>query len=335
MKTIRWGMIGCGDVAEVKSGPGFYKAGHSSLVAVMRRNGALAADFARRHNVPRWHDDADAIIEARDIDAVYVATLTDSHHDYVLRCARAGKPVYVEKPMAMNHAQCTSMIAACRVASVPLWVAYYRRALPRFLAVRDLVADGAIGDVRMVISRQFQRLPPAEQLVGDQRPWRVTPALSGGGFFFEGVVHTLDFLDFMFGPVESVRAFAGNQAGAYAAEDVVTASYRFSSGVFGSGTWCYAADFDEEFNEIIGAAGRIRFSTSAPVPIRVIRGDSVQEIPVADPPHVHQPMIQSIVGELNGQGRCASTGDSAARTSWVMDQILAEFRAASPQARSE
>src|SRR3954453_17012092 len=152
MKTIRWGMIGCGDVAEVKSGPGFYKARDSSLIAVMRRNGALAADFARRHNVARWHDDADAIIEAPDIDAVYVATLTDSHHDYVLRCARAGKPVYVEKPMAMNHAQCTSMIEACRAGGVPLWVAYYRRALPRFLAVRDLIASGTIGEVRMVIS---------------------------------------------------------------------------------------------------------------------------------------------------------------------------------------
>src|SRR4030095_11908881 len=122
MNEIRWGMIGCGDVTEVKSGPGFYKAENSQLVAVMRRNGALAAEYARRHGVPRWHDDADAIIGAPDIDAVYIATLTDSPREYALRCAAAGKPVYVEKPMGMNHAECLDMIAACRVAGVALWV---------------------------------------------------------------------------------------------------------------------------------------------------------------------------------------------------------------------
>jgi len=329
MKTIRWGMIGCGDVTEKKSGPGFAKAAHSQLVAVMRRNGALAADYARRHGVARWHDDAAAIIGAPDIDAVYIATLTDSHREYTLRCAAAGKPVYVEKPMGMNHAECLDMIAACRVARVPLWVGYYRRALPRFLAVRDLLAKGAIGSVRMVVSRQFQRLPGAEAFAGGAVPWRVNPLLSGGGFFFESACHTLDFLDFVFGPVREVRGFAANQAGAYRPEDTVAATYRFASGVQGSGIWCYAADFDEEYNEIIGATGRIRFSTSAPVPIRIIRGDTVEELPLGDPEHVHQPLIQTIVDELNGNGKCESTGESGARTAQVMDAILSEYRAQS------
>src|SRR4030095_10215885 len=160
MKTIRWGMIGCGDVTEVKSGPGFYKAEHSALVAVMRRNGALAADYARRHGVARWHDDAEAIIRAPDIDAVYIATLTDTHCDYTLRCAAAGKPVYVEKPMALTYTECTAMVDACRAAKVPLWVGYYRRALPRFLKVRELIESRAIGLVRLVGTRWFQ--PPGD-----------------------------------------------------------------------------------------------------------------------------------------------------------------------------
>ena len=326
MKTVRWGMIGCGDVTERKSGPGFGKAAHSELVAVMRRNGALAADYARRHGVARWHDDADAIIRAPDIDAIYIATLTDSHCDYTLRCAAAGKPVYVEKPMGMNHAECLDMIAACRAAGVPLWVGYYRRALPRFLAVRDLIAADAVGEVRMVTSRQLQRLPSVDQFAAGAVPWRVNPALSGGGLFFEGACHTFDFLDFMFGPVAEVRAFAGNQAGAYRPEDIVTATYRFASGVFGSGVWCYTADFDEEYNEIVGAKGRIRFSTTQPVPIRIFRGDVMEELPVADPDHVHQPLIQTIVDELNGSGKCPSTGESAARTAHVMEAILADLR---------
>jgi predicted dehydrogenase len=234
--------------------------------------------------------------------------------------------VYVEKPMAMNHAQCRDMIAACRVAGVPLWVGYYRRSLPRFLAVRDLVANGAIGEVRTVMSRHFQRAPNADQFAGDTVPWRVNPELSGGGFFFEGACHTFDFLDFLFGPIAEVRAFAANQAGAYRPEDIVSATYRFESGVLGNGVWCYTSDVDEEYNEIVGAKGRIRFSTTAPVPIRVFRGDSVEELPVGDPDHVHQPLIQTIVDEMNGSGKCPSTGESAARTARVMEAILSEFR---------
>ena len=328
MRTIRWGIIGCGDVTEVKSGPGLARAENSQLVAVMRRNGALAADYARRHRVPRWHDDADAIIRAPDIDAVYVATSPASHRDYVLRCAAAGKPVLVEKPMAMDHRECETMIAACQTAGAPLWVAYYRRALPRFLAVRDLVQSGAVGQVRMVLSRQFQQLKVPREMNPGSPPWRIDAAVSGGGLFVDMMTHTLDFLDLLFGPIVEVRAFAANQAGAYGPEDVVTATYRFASGVYGSGAFCYAADRDEEWNEIVGARGRIRFSTTKPVPIRVIRGDAVEEMPINDPPHVHQPLIQTIVDELNGRGTCPSTGESGARTTRVVDEILREYRTA-------
>ena len=235
--------------------------------------------------------------------------------------------MYVEKPMGMNHAECLAMIGACRAAGVPLWVGYYRRALPRFLAVRDLLAADTIGEVRLVTSRQLQRPPGVDQFAEGALPWRVNPELSGGGFFFEGACHTFDFLDYLFGPIAEVRAFAGNQARAYQPEDIVTATYRFASGVFGSGVWCYTADVDEEYNEIVGAKGRIRFSTTQPVPIRIFRGDAVEELPVADPDHVHQPLIQTIVDELNGSGRCASTGESAARTAHVMEAILADLRA--------
>jgi predicted dehydrogenase len=329
MKTIRWGMIGCGDVTEVKSGPGLYKARNSALVAVMRRNGALAADFARRHNVPRSHDDASAIIDAPDIDAVYIATLPDTHHAYTLRCAAAGKPVYVEKPMGLDQRQCIEMIGACRSANVPLWVGYYRRALPRFLAVRDLLDEGAIGDVRMVVIRQSQRLPSAQQIQGHALAWRTDPG-RGRGLFFEAACHTLDMLDFLLGPIAQVRAFAANSAGAFPSEDSVTAAFRFESGVQGSGAWCYATDYDEEYNEIIGSRGRIRFSTFTARPIALRRGDMLEERPVSDPPHVHQPLIQAIVDELNGEGRCPSTGESAARTAWVMDAMLDARETAQP-----
>jgi predicted dehydrogenase len=209
-----------------------------------------------------------------------------------------------------------------------LRIAYYRRALPRFTAVRDLVRSGAIGAVRMVTCRQFQPLrSPLESNPGSP-PWRLEGERSGGGHFVDMASHTLDFLDFVFGPIEDVRGFAANRGGAYAVEDVVTASWRFASGVHGSGAWCYAADRDEEYNEIVGSDGRILFSTSRPVPIQVFRGDLVDERPIGDPAHVHQPLIQSFVDELNGVGQCPSTGESAARTTRVVDGILGEYRAA-------
>jgi predicted dehydrogenase len=326
MRTIRWGIIGCGDVTEVKSGPGFARARDSTLAAVMRRDAGLAADYARRHGVPRWHDDADAILRAPDIDAVYVATPPATHKDYVLRCAQAGKAVLVEKPMALDAIECDAMLAACAAAGVPLRVAYYRRALPRFLAVRDLVAGGAVGDVRMVVCRHFQPLRTALEAAPASPPWRTDATRSGGGYFVDVMSHTLDFLDFLFGPIGEVRALAANVAGAYDAEDIVTASWRFVSGIHGSGAFCYAADRDEEWNEIVGTKGRLRFSTTRAVPIELERGGVRESIDMGDPPHVHQPLIQTFVDELNGVGACPSTGESAARTTRVIDRILGEYR---------
>ena len=326
MKTIRWGMIGCGDVTERKSGPGFAKARHSELRAVMRRNGALAADYARRHGVARSHDDAAAIIEADDIDAIYIATLTDSHREYTLRCAAAGKPVYVEKPMGMDHGQCLDMVAACRSAGVPLWVGFYRRALPRFLAVRDLVADGAIGDVRLAVSYLTQRQPDAASFAGGAIPWRVNPALSGGGFFFEGLATPSTSSTSCSDRLSRCAGSVGTRPDAIAPKT----SLRPRTASLPASTEAERGAIRRiptaEYTELVGSTGRLRFSISAPVPIRLIRGDTAEEIPVPDPEHVHQPMIQSIVDELNGEGTCASTGESGARTAKVMDQIVAECR---------
>jgi predicted dehydrogenase len=322
MAVIRWGIIGCGDVTEVKSGPAFAKAHNSSLLAVMRRDGAKAQDYARRHGVARWHDDAQAIIDAHDIDAVYIATRPDSHHEYTLRCAAAGKAVYVEKPMAMTHDQCQEMIATCQKYAVPLFVAYYRRALPYMLAVKDMLESDAIGRVCAVQTRHFSRLPPPSDLTEGRLPWRVDPAFGKGGIFFETVCHTFDILDFFFGPIVRLSGFSTNVAGAYPPEDTVSASYAFASGVTGSGVWCFASDRDAEITEVIGTEGSIAFHPFNFAPIRLAKAGNVTEFPIANPLHVQQPLIQSIVDELNGTGHCPSTGTSAARTAQVIERIL-------------
>jgi len=319
MKTIRWGIIGCGDVTEVKSGPALQQANNSALVAVMRRNGALAADYAQRHGVPKWYDDAQALIDDPEVDAIYVATPPYAHLEYTLAAAQAGKPVYVEKPMAMNAEECQAMIAACEAAGVPLFVAYYRRALPRFLKVKELLDQGSIGTPRSVTITFYR---PMRAYDPQNLPWRVVPELAGGGLFVDLAAHTLDYLDYFLGPIAQATGFAGNQAGQYPAEDVVVGSFVFASGVYGTGIWSFANYESTDNTEIIGDRGKLTFSSFTTEPIVLTTASGVQQFALDNPLHIQQPLIQTIVDELNGVGQCVSTGVSAARTNWVMDQFL-------------
>lgn len=325
MQTIRWGIIGCGNVTEVKSGPGFQKARNSTLVAVMRRNAALAEDYARRHGVPRWYDEADALIADPEVDGVYVATPPSSHKDHVLACARAGKPVYVEKPMALNIGECKEMIAACGAAGVPLFVAYYRRAMPRFLKVKELIEGGAIGEVRFV-TVLLQQKPAPEDIDPAHLPWRVLPEISGGGRFVDMGSHTLDFLDYVLGPIRSVQGHAGNRAGFYPAEDTVTATFEFASGVLGAGAWAFTSYINRDVTEIVGSRGKVAFSSFDAEPITLETAEGSETLAIENPAHVQQPLIQTAVDELTGAGVCPSTGETGARTTWVIDQVLRAFR---------
>lgn len=325
LQTVRWGIIGVGDVTERKSGPAFRQAERSELVAVMRRNGALARDYAERHGVPRWYDDADALIADSEIDAVYIATPPDSHRDYVERVARAGKPAYVEKPMARRAAECRAMIAACDAAGAPLFVAYYRRAMPRFETARELIQGGRLGDVRSVLIRTQH---PGPDLSGGL-PWRLDPRVSGGGLFVDLGSHTLDWLDHVFGPVTEVAGRASHPlAGQGSAETVVTASFSFASGVSAVGLWDFDAAERIDRIEIIGTDASLTLSSFGQEPLRLTRGDATTEIPAPYPDVVQLPLVQGIVDVLTGLRRDAvSTGESALRTADVIDTVLAEYRA--------
>jgi predicted dehydrogenase len=321
MKTIRWGIIGCGNVTEVKSGPGFQKAEHSRLVAVMRRTGTLAKDYAERHGVARWYDNAADLIHDPEVDAVYIATPPSSHKQYTLMSAAAGKPVYVEKPMALNFSECQEMIGACREAGVPLFVAYYRRALARFLKIKELLDSAAIGQVRFVNILLHQPIA-SEDLNSESLPWRVIPEIAGGGRFVDLAAHTLDFLDYALGPLVELQGLSSNQAGHYPAEDIVTGTFRFATGAHGTGIWCFSTVDCRDVTEIVGSAGRISFSTFDTEPIRLETGEGVKEFKLDYPRHIQQPLIQLVVNELNNTGKCPSTGETGARTSWAMDQML-------------
>jgi predicted dehydrogenase len=325
-EPIRWGIIGCGTVTEVKSGPAFRKARGSELVAVMRRDGDKARDYARRHGVARWYDDADDLLGDPDVDAVYVATPPSSHAEHTIRAARAGKPVYVEKPMRVDYDECLDMIAGCEEAGVPLFVAYYRRTLPAFVKIKELVSAGAIGDVRFVTITLY-RPPRPEDLDPDRLPWRVLPDLAGGGYFFDLASHQIDYLDYLLGPVVCAAGIAANQAGLYPAEDAVAAALSFESGAVATGIWSFATRDEAERAVIAGSHGRIEFSFFEPEPVRLYSTSGDEVFDLLAPEHVQQPLIQSVVDDLLGRGECPSTGRSAARTNWAMGQIVSGWRA--------
>jgi len=318
--AIRWGIIGCGNVCEVKSGPGFQKATGAELVAVMRRNAALAQDYARRHGVPKWYDDAESLINDRDVDAVYIATPPGSHLEYAMKVMAAGKPAYIEKPMARNYGECRRMVEAFRRAHLPLFVAYYRRGLPRFLKAKEMVDSGRLGWITGVCYRYSE--PRHQDIDPNNLPWRLIAEQSGGGLFMDLGSHTLDILDFILGPLVDVSGTAANLASPYDVEDRVAMRFRTQSGALGTASWNFAAGCREDLIEITGTDGQVCLSTFGveSVCLRTPGGQETFDIP--NPPHVQQPLIQTIVDELSGRGKCPSTGVSGARTARVMDKVL-------------
>ncbi len=323
--TIRWGIIGCGDVTEVKSGPALQQAPGSSLVAVMRRDSAKAADYARRHGVARWYDDARALVDDPGVDAVYVATPPSTHRQYALMAMAAGKPVYVEKPMALDAGECEEMLRASRTHGVPLFVAYYRRALPRFLQVKALLESGAIGTPNRVDVRYRRPLQPIYADAAEL-PWRVLPEVSGGGLFVDLGSHTLDILDFLFGALRDVDGQAENRAGAYPAEDTVSMTFTLDGGIAGTGEWSFCVEDSIDEIAISGDRGRLVFATFGDGPLVVEDDAGRHEYHVANPLHIQLPLVTAIVAELQGRGRSPSTGKSALRTSRVIDRVLAGYR---------
>src|SRR5882724_4798530 len=317
--VVRWGIIGCGDVTEVKSGPGFQKAAGSQLVAVMRRNGALAADYAKRHGVPRWYDRADALINDPEVDAVYIATPPESHAEYALAIAAAGKPAYVEKPMARHGAECDRMVEAFSRAQLPLFVAYYRRRLPRFLKAEELLKAGAVGRLTGISYRL------AEPHHRKDARWRIDAALAGGGHFLDVGSHALDLIDYLAGPLAAVAGAAANLASEYAVEDTVSLSFRTAGGVPGAMTCNFASATRDDTLRLTGTDGELTFSVFGSEPLKWESAAGAQVFDLPHPPHVAQPLIQSVVDDLLGRGECPSTGASARRTSHVMDQALEQF----------
>lgn len=327
MKHIRWGFIGCGEVVERKSGPAFNEIAGSQVVAVMSRTAERASSYAERHGIKRWYTDAQQLVDDPDVNAVYVATPPSSHATFAIMAMRAGKPVYVEKPLASTYEDCVRVNRVSEETGVPCFVAYYRRYLPYFRQVKQLIEDGRIGQVASVQVRFTT--PPREMdaMRGTAQPWRLNPTIAGGGYFYDLAAHQLDLLQDFFGIIVRAHGYCTNRAGLYEAEDTVSASFRFENGLVGSGSWCFVGHESarEDCIEVVGDRGIISFSVFSYDPIRLVTSSGEEVFKVPNPKYVQEPLIRSVVEALQGFGVCQCTSVSATPVNWLMDRILGKF----------
>jgi len=323
MKKIDWGIIGCGHVTEVKSGPAFNKVNNSCLVAVMRRDAEKAKDYASRHNVPKWYDNAMNLINDPDVNAIYIATPPSSHEAYALAALRAGKPVYVEKPMTVNFASAINMVNAAKETNVKLTVAHYRRAQPYFKKIKQLLDDKIIGEVRIVKLDFYKKLLSEEDLKLPGYAWRLDTTVAGGGLFHDLAPHQLDLIYYFFGAVENASGISVNQSHLYNADDVVAGNILFKNGVVFSGSWCFNAAPQNERDscEIIGSEGTLRFSVFGEQIIIISKNNNEQIISFTPPRHVQQPMIEKVVEYFLDEGPNPCSAEDGAEIIRLMDQF--------------
>jgi predicted dehydrogenase len=323
MKKINWGIIGCGDVTEVKSGPAFNKVKNSSLVAVMRRNTEKAKDYALRHHIPKWYDDAATLINDPDVNAIYIATPPSSHEEYTLATIAAGKPVYVEKPMTLNFSSAIKMMNAANEKNAKLVIAHYRREQPYFKKIKQLLDEKFIGDIRVVRLDFYRKLLSEEELQLPKNSWRVDPSIADGGLFHDLAPHKLDLMYYFFGVVEKASGFSINQSRLYNADDVVSGNILFKKGTVFNGLWCFNVDRQNEKDccEIEGSAGKISFSVFGQQKLSVTKNSETEIIFFKPLKHVQQPMIEKVVEYFLDEGPNPCSAEDGAEVMRLIDQF--------------
>lgn len=326
MDTIQWGIIGCGDVTEVKSGPAFNKVPDSKLLAVMRRDAAKAKDYAERHRVPKWYNNAYELINDPEINAVYVATPPLQHEEYTVAALEAGKLVYAEKPMAVSAAAGKRMLDAANKNKIPLSIAHYRRAQPLFIKLKELLEAKTIGDIRF-IDLQFLASPLSEdQLKETKIKWRVEPDVAGGGLFHDLAPHQLDLMLYFFGKIKTASGISFNQANLYTADDIVSGTILFENSAIFKGLWCFTVPAEEARDtcEIIGSEGKICFSVFGEPEIAIVRKGKTSTVHFEKLKHVQQPMIEKVVQYFLGQAENPCSAEEGTKVMQIMEVFTAK-----------
>ena len=301
MNTIKWGIIGCGDVAETKSGPAFQKVNNSELIAVMRRNAAKAKDFAERHQVPFWYDSVDDLLNNKEINAIYIATPPSSHLEITKKCLIANKFIYLEKPITLNLSEAEKLNEMVSENN-KLVVAHYRRKLPVFLKVKELLDTNSIGKI-VYADIQILQSKLNNILTKTAANWRLKPEISGGGYFHDIAPHQIDLMYYFFGDIKNAKGFSLSTLNNNV-DNVVNGIIEFNNGIQFRGIWNFNTSEKEVKDEcrIYGENGTITFSFYGD---KIILKTNKKEetFTYTNPNHIQQPMIESVVNYFLGKDK--------------------------------
>lgn len=321
--TIRWGIIGCGDVVWKRVATAIQNDPHSTLAALCRRDPQKLQQFCDRFNVDRRSTSASDLISDPAIDALYIATPVHLHHPHTLQAAREGKHVLVEKPMALNTTQCDEMIAACRDAQVRLSVAYYRPFYPVIQRIRDLIDEGAIGRVLSLsatASTEFAIDP------GEDGYWRVLPEEGGGGCLMDVGSHRLDLFLRMFGPVANVKALCGRIAADYESENVASVIVQFESGIQGTLQCWFGTEAEQDEFAVLGTTGRLVTRPLNSGQLVIERKGSVDVESHAPASNLNSPLIADFAGAILEHRDPLVTGLDGRAVNHVMELAYRDAR---------
>jgi predicted dehydrogenase len=321
MDRIRWGIIGCGNVTEVKSGPAFNKVPNSTLLAVMRRDDVLLKDYAKRHHVPYTFNNASELIHHPQIDAIYIATPPDVHEAYAIEALWANKFVYVEKPMSTTVAACENMQKVANELSGKLVVAHYRRQLPMFLKVKNLLDTNEIGKVTEVKISMHKKAGPKSFY---ENNWRVNKERAGGGLFYDLAPHQLDLVFYFFGKAIHYQGEASNLSGLYLVEDKVQGKMQMENDIEFTGDWNFAIDHQQQELDtfmIIGSEGCIQFPVFGNT-ITIEKNNQKEIIEFPPPQHIQQYLIEKVVTFFLDKGENPCSANDALQSMRVMEAFV-------------
>ena len=321
-KIIRWGFLGCGKVVRTKSGDAFRNVPNSTIEVIRRRNLDAAKESAEYFGAPYWCDRIEELL-ASEIDAVYIATPPGLHYEQAMACLNAGKAVYLEKPFARNYTEAKELTEAFEEAGVPLYIGHYRRALPRFLKIREMLKSNIIGDVTDIdfyLNRIFSRKEA-------DNSWLYNPVLSGGGKYYDIAPHTVDIIQFLFGNITEVQGSARNLGVGCPLENVVEMTFVTEKGVNGKARFCCVADEKSDRMHVTGTKGTMEFSVhgKTDVIVKDENGTIIEQFDLPDPKAVEESMVQSVVEDLLGISKCESKAKDVLVTYKIIDEVLNEF----------
>lgn len=319
-KLLKWGILGCGNVTEIKSGPAYSKTSGFEISSVMRRTESKAQDYAKRHGINKYYTNADELINDNDVDAIYIATPPDSHKYYGLKVAEAGKLCCIEKPLATNYQDSLEIYSSFKEKGIPLFVAYYRRSLPRFNQVKTWLKNGTIGEIRHI---NWHLSKPANTIdLSKEYNWRTDSKIADGGYFDDLASHGLDLFIYLLGDIKNALGISLNQQGLYSSKDAITACWLHKNGITGSGNWNFGCSLREDKVEIFGSKGKIKFSVFDDKPLVLKNHLGKQKRYIKNPKNIQLYHVKNMREHLLGKINHPSTGLTAVHTSLIMDKIL-------------